>query len=112
MNKLEELRVQRMVRLGCVCCAWFDLPSPAVEVHHLLSGGRRMGDWFTIPLCRSHHQGGEWNVVIPEKYRVSIASGSKAFEAAFPSEHELWEWVQIRLGLAWPASKIISRKAV
>lgn len=110
MNRMEELRVQRMVRLGCVCCAYFDQPTPAVEVHHILDGGRRMGDWFTIPLCISHHRGGLWSVAVPQKYRVSISSGSKAFDAVFPSQMELWTMVQQRLGLAWPAdSKIVPR---
>ena len=110
MNKLEELRVQRMIRLGCVCCAYIDLPSPAVEVHHILDGGRRMGDWFTIPLCISHHRGGLWSTAIPEKYRVAIASGSRMFDAVFPCERELWERVQERLGLSWPvSSKIVPR---
>ena len=110
MNRMEELRVQRMMRQGCVCCAHFRLVTPSAEAHHILSGGRRMGDWFTIPLCRSHHQGGLWSVAVPEEYRVSINSGSKAFEAVFPTERELWELVQERLGLSWPVStKIVPR---
>ena len=110
MTRMEELRIQQMMRMGCCVCAWIELPNSAAECHHLLDGGRRMGDWFTIPLCSSHHRGTEWSEAIPVKYRVAISDGRKAFTRVLPTERELWEWVQERLGLMWPTvSKIVPR---
>jgi RecA-dependent nuclease len=113
MNKLEQLRVDRMMQLGCVCCAWLDLPYIAQECHHIVEGNRRLGHWFTLPLCRGHHQGDwtfEQKLVIPPAKLVAVCSGSKAFEAAYPSQRELWEMVQARLHLSWPVSKVIPRR--
>lgn len=105
MTKMEQLRIDKMMRLGCCACALINLPSVAAECHHLLYGNRRLGDWFTIPLCASHHRGGQWSEAIPPKYRVSIADGRKAFTRVFPTERELWEQVQERLNLTWPEPK-------
>jgi len=115
MNKIDELRVQRIMQLGCVPCAWINIPYIAQECHHLLDGGRRMGDWFTLGLCRGHHQG-DWTLeqrqVMQPKYLVAISDGRKAFCRVYPTERELWEWTQERLGLMWPtASKIVPRVA-
>ena len=75
-----------------------------------------MGHWFTLPLCRGHHQG-DWNQqqieLIPPKKRVAISDGRKAFNAAYVSERKLWERVQDRLHLpkVWLAStKILPRR--
>ena len=112
MNKMEELRVEKMMRLGCVACAYFNVVYPAQECHHILYGNQRMGDWFTIPLCRGHHQG-DWSEdqkeVFAPHLRVSIASGRKAFTRVYPTEHDLWKSVQDRLGLSWPAPKGVTR---
>ena len=113
MNRIEELRVQRMMQLGCIACAWIPLVHAAHECHHPLYGGRRISDWITIPLCRGHHQG-DWSeeqriLIMPEK-RIAISDGLKAFCRVYPTERELWELVQERLGLSWPVStKIVPR---
>lgn len=105
---MDQLRVDQMMRLGCVACAYIEIPYVAQECHHLLMGNRRMGDWFTIPLCMGHHRGC-WT---PEQIeglnpaaRVAISDGRKAFTKVYPTERELWELVQERLGLTWPAPK-------
>jgi hypothetical protein len=113
MNRMEQLRVERMMRLGCIACAWLDIPCVAQECHHILSGGRRMGDWWTLPLCRGHHQG-DWTIeqrrVIGPRCLVAISDGSKAWAESYPTQKELWELVQERLGLMWPVgSKIVPR---
>ncbi|MDB6103323.1 MAG: Recombination enhancement, RecA-dependent nuclease [Gammaproteobacteria bacterium] len=112
MNRMEELRCERMMRLGCMACAYLEIIHPAQECHHLLDGGRRMGDWFTLSLCRGHHQG-DWSaeqmILIPHEKRIAISDGRKAFCRIYPTERELWELVQERLGLAWPPSKIVPR---
>jgi len=115
-TKYEAERIEAMMRLGCVACAvLFDLPVAAQECHHILSGGRRMGHWFTLPLCRGHHQG-DWSPeqkdAIPAEKRVAISDGRKAFISVYPTERQLWERVQDRLHLpkVWPVSlKILPR---
>jgi Recombination enhancement, RecA-dependent nuclease len=114
-TKYERERMEAMMKLGCAACAYlFALPVVAQECHHILSGGRRMGHWYTIPLCRGHHQG-DWSPeqieLIEPRMLVAISDGRKAFVAAYPSERELWELVQVRLRLprVWPVSKILPR---
>ena len=112
MNKMEQLRVDRMMRLGCVFCAQVGLVYVAHECHHIVEGHRRLGHWFTLPLCRGHHQG-DWTLeqklaIHPNKL-VGIFSGSKLFEPVYGTERELWEIVQQHLGLSWPVSKVTRR---
>lgn len=114
-TKYEQDRLDAMIRLGCVACAHLKIPYADIEVHHLLSGGKRMGHWFTIPLCAGHHQGDFTRLqkeLIPRKKLVAISSGSKAFNKAYPTQRELWERVQKRLGLpaVWPTSKVMDRR--
>jgi hypothetical protein len=114
MTKLESIRITRMMRLGCVACAYLEIPHVAHENHHILSGNIRMGDWYTLPLCRGHHQG-DWSPeqkeLIEPHQRVAISDGRKAFTRIYPSEREMWETVQRRLKLtaAWPLSKLVPR---
>jgi hypothetical protein len=88
----------------------------AEECHHILYGNVRMGDLYTIPLCRGHHQG-DWNdeqkQIISPQYRVGISDGRKAFTRLYPTERELWERVQQRLKLptTWPTPKLVPRRS-
>jgi hypothetical protein len=114
-TRYEQERIEAMVRLGCVCCAKLGIPYANVECHHLLSGGKKMGHWFTIPLCAGHHQGyftALQKKLIPAKQRVAISSGSKAFARIYGTQRELWARVQKRLKLpaVWPSSKILPRR--
>ena len=49
-NKEEQAWMDWIARQGCAICR-----SPA-QVHHLKSGGRRIGHLHTIPLCFNHHE--------------------------------------------------------
>jgi hypothetical protein len=112
MTKISELRIQQMMRLGCVACASIEIPMAAQECHHLLYGNQRMGDWFTIPLCIGHHRGiwsPEQIEVLKPEQKVAISDGRKAFTRIYPTERELWERVQERLGLTWPVPKLVRR---
>jgi len=113
MTKMEEVRILRMMRLGCVMCSVLDIVNIAQECHHIVEGNRRLGDWFTLPLCRGHHQG-DWTIdqkrVFKPAELVGIYSGSKVFEPIYGTERELWELIQERLGLMWPASKVVPRR--
>lgn len=100
-TKAEKERIRQALELGCCVTG----VTRDVEIHHLLSGGKRMGHWFTIVLAKGVHQNLGLGV-------TSIAHGSKAFEREHQTnDRRLWEATQRRLGLAinWPASKIVPR---
>lgn len=76
-----------IVQLGCIACYVMDKPRTPGAVHHLLSGGRRIGHLSSICLCDpGHHQN-------PQKGSGKIARHpTKArFEAAYGKESELLE---------------------
>lgn len=115
-TQYEQERIEALKRLGCVACAVLGVPNVnQLELHHILSGGTRMGHWFTIFLCRGHHQGHwsdlqlEW--LTPEQ-RVAVSDGRKLFVAVYGTERELWERCQerLKLSLAWPVSKRVPRR--
>jgi Recombination enhancement, RecA-dependent nuclease len=115
-TKYEQTRIDAMRRLGCAACAVLGVPNlNHLELHHMLSGGVRMGHYFSMFLCRGHHQG-DWSlsqlVWIEPKKRVAISDGRKRFTAVYGTERSLWEKVQTKLKLpqAWPASKILPRR--
>jgi len=55
----EERRwMDAIVAYGCVACRMDGNGVVAPCVHHILSGGRRMGHLWTLPLCPGHHQDG------------------------------------------------------
>lgn len=111
-TKDERERITRMLLFGCICCAEFSIYRHA-ECHHIVEGNKRLGHWYTLPLCKGHHRG-EW--IMGENYgiRVALSDGSKRFAEAFGTERELWKRMQCKLLLpyVWPSSKILPRRAV
>lgn len=57
MTKAERAHLTAVQALGCICCRQQGIYSPA-EIHHPLSGGRRMGHMHVLPLCFTHHRSG------------------------------------------------------
>lgn len=117
MTKLEQQRIERMMRLGCVACAYLDIVNSACDCHHILHGNIQMGEWYTLPLCPGHHRGvwvDEQIQLIPRLQRVALSDGRKAFTEVYPPERDLWVTVQRRLHLSqeWPASKIVPLRLV
>jgi len=114
-TRYEQQRFDAMMRLGCVCCAQLDLPNPSTDRHHIVEGNKRLGHWYTLPLCPGHHRG-VWSPeqieIIPPDLRTAISDGSKLFEKHYGTERELWMKVQARLKLPaiWPSSKILPRR--
>lgn len=58
--RAREHRFRRLKELGCIAC-WKDgRPDVYPEIQHLNldghAGQKRLGDEFTIPLCKWHHQ--------------------------------------------------------
>ena len=71
----EQRRFYRFQDVGCIACIQLDPPRHSVpEVHHLLSGGRRRGHRYTVPLCPWHHRG----VGGPVRQRAAILGPSLA----------------------------------
>ena len=86
----------KLQRIGCVACNQRKYPLLCVadfEVHHLLSGNKRRGHMFTIPLCAWHHRGHIgplWTKrYAREMLGPSLADGSKPFHSMFGTDDEL-----------------------
>lgn len=115
-TKEEAAWLERIVKYGCLCCidAGYRGSEP-VERHHIVEGRRRLGHFFTLPLCRGHHRG-VWSrrqvSLLPPEKRVAISDGLKAFVRAFGPERGLWEILRDHVGLKvrWPSSKILPRR--
>ena len=106
-TKAEQERLDLLRNVGCICCLMrFGSEVPEYEIHHIVQGDRRLGHWYTLPLCFNHHRGkmlsGDW---------TSIAQGSKAFSKVHGTELEIWGKLQRMLGLddTLPPTKIVSR---
>lgn len=95
-TKAEAARMAALKTLGCMACRQRKYRLEAVggfEVHHLLSGNRRRGHLFTVPLCVWHHRGQHgplWTAKFSEEMLgPSLARTSKKFRAAFGTDDEL-----------------------
>lgn len=80
----------RVKLLPCCVC----LPAEQIsvtEVHHITEGARRVGGFYCLPLCKTHHQ---------YVHRIPKAT-----------IRTLWDSVNDTLGIKrdWPASKIVKR---
>jgi hypothetical protein len=56
-TKAELARAKRMaLEVGCIFC-WLDQGQrgPCECRHHIISGNKRMGHWYTLPCCNPHH---------------------------------------------------------
>lgn len=114
MTKYEQLRVDAMMRLGCPFCAVLGIVNTATDLHHIVEGNRRLGDWYTLSVCPGHHRGAwtpEQKQILTEEQQIGIYSGSKAFEPIYGTEREMWVKIQRRLKLPaiWVGSKILPR---
>jgi len=89
----EVQRFKRITELGCVACLLDGVSDVPCDIHHLLSGGRRIGHTATVGLCPFHHRG-----VIPEGRKIdeyqevhgpSLAAKPRAFRLRYGDEEEL-----------------------
>jgi hypothetical protein len=94
-NKAEREWMDAIVASGCIACRLDSLPAKGLPcaVHHILSGGRRMGHLFTLPLCDpGHHQnGGQFGMVSRHPWKAR-------FEAQYGSELSLLARLRAELG--------------
>lgn len=92
MTKAESA-FQREVRdLGCIVCLLHRKVFTPCEIHHRLSGGRRMGEIYVLGLCYSHHRSGR-----DDAECVSRDHNQRRFEAAYGTEQYLWDQTRIFL---------------
>lgn len=84
--------MERVAALGCIACRKWGHRSNA-EVHHLLSGNKRIAHHATIPLCAWHHRGvtptGSNRRKMETLLGPSLALQSKRFHEIFGSDEEL-----------------------
>lgn len=90
-TKTEREWMKRITDYGCIACR-IDGRRRAAGVHHIVSGNRRMGHLFTLPLCDpGHHQGGQ------QFGMVSVHPWKARFEAMYGTQLELLGRLQAEL---------------
>jgi hypothetical protein len=106
-TKAEQARFDAIKHGGCVACMQrgIDMAGQGlIHVHHLLSGGRRIGHMATIGLCVWHHVAalffGCAHAEMRETYGPSLAEGSKPFHAEFGTDKELLDMQNAILGVS------------
>lgn len=58
MTRAESEFQDRVRRLGCIVCILDLGVDSCAEIHHILRGGRRIGEMDILPLCPDHHRNG------------------------------------------------------
>jgi hypothetical protein len=77
----EQAWMDKAREFGCIVCYLQHGARTPAAIHHILSGGRRMGHMFTLPLCDpGHHQNS------PTPAKISRHPYKTRFEAAYGSE--------------------------
>lgn len=95
-TKAEQARFDAIRSGHCVCCIQRGIDvrgQGLVEVHHLLSGGRRIGHLATVGACQWHHRAVPWwghsHAEMRDHYGPSLAEGSKPFHAEFGADTQM-----------------------
>lgn len=84
MRKAEREFQDKVRQVGCICCLIdFGVRSDC-DIHHMLSGGRRMGEMFVLGLCPTHHRSGRNDAEV-----VSRDQNQRRFEARYGTEESL-----------------------
>lgn len=84
MTKDEKRWLDAITQLGCIVCIIEGIEGTPAEPHHRLSGGRRMGHRYSIPLCPPHHRSGRNDARV-----VSRDQCQRRFEARYGTEAAL-----------------------
>lgn len=102
-TKAEQARMDAMKEMGqCVACYQIGIHGRGpIEIHHLLSGNKRIGHMATVSLCPWHHRGviDMPKTAAEEIFGPSLAHGSKPFRAKFGSDAELMALQNALLGI-------------
>jgi hypothetical protein len=108
-NAEEQAWMDDIVQIGCIVCRVHHNVITPAAVHHPLSGGRRMGHLFAIPLCDpGHHQNS------PTPLKISRHPNKAQFEHAYGTELDLLELTKgfvalLRAGRAVNRMKAIAK---
>lgn len=89
MTIAESAWMDAIQQIGCIACIVDEKPTSIAEIHHMLSGGRRLGHLFTLPLCFWHHRSGR-----NDEQVVSRDQNQRRFEARYGKESDLLEKVR------------------
>ncbi len=94
-TKAEEARFRKLKDMGCIACRLDALTADGTEpqIHHFLSGGRRIGHMATVPLCYWHHNGLPYDG-IPSAWLLanvgpSFHKHTREFRARYGTDAEL-----------------------
>ena len=89
MNKAEKGWMAAVAELGCIVCKNEGYGFVPCCVHHMLSGGRRMGHLNTIGLCPGHHASGVKTVELCSRH-----PWLREFERRYGTEESLLKQTQ------------------
>ena len=89
-------------QVGCAVCLFYcrhpdgsRVEGSVGQIHHLLSGTKRISHWHVIPLCKMHHDEGRPGN--PSRHSILGQYGKAEFERTFATEMELVvqceEWI-------------------
>lgn len=92
-TKAERAHLAAVKAMPCIACGADWTPTWSTEVHHTLSGNRRRGHMFVLPLCSWHHRGEPldgWAARSMElTFGPSLARSSRQFRERYGSDDEL-----------------------
>lgn len=95
-TKKQIRRFQMAQSVGCICSHIMGLGYNDCEIHHILSGGRRISHDHTICMSAWHHRGivpsGFTEKEVKEVMGPSMAKNPKEFEEVFGTQMELLEF--------------------
>lgn len=86
MNASERKRMRRLVEIGCIVCRNQSRGYVPPEIHHIVSGGRRLGHIYTVPLCPGHHRASP-----ADSGEIGRHQNKTQFEKRYGTEAELLE---------------------
>lgn len=94
-TKAESVRFDKLKALGCVACRLDGNGRDGMEpqIHHFLSGNKRIGHAATVPLCYWHHNGLPYDGVPSEWFLKTLGPSfhkhTRAFRAKYGQDADL-----------------------
>lgn len=95
-TKAEAARFAKLKALGCIACRLNGDNSDEMvppDIHHYLSGNKRIGHAATVPLCSWHHAGVAYDGVPSAWFLANLGPSfhkhTRQFRARYGSDAEL-----------------------
>lgn len=102
----EQLRYAALKSMLCICCRKVNKYAGRPDIQHITSGGRRIGNEATYPICKWHHQsyipvgfGLKNSTEATEMFGPSFAKSKREFEEFFGTEEQLLAQTNKYLGV-------------